>query len=68
MKEGAIGYELYLKYTEPTKGRNAVQMAREKNNGLLDSMVWKWAKPIIEEHFENQGKLRVNAYGETRYV
>lgn len=54
MKRDSIGYELYMKYNDPAKVRSKEEMLRKGLNGLVDSAVWKWAAPIIEDAMERK--------------
>lgn len=79
MKLDSRGAKLLLKYGTPEQARNAVELADNRYNGLLDSMTWKWAEKIIVEAMENkvfsdeaqtrsQGKIKVNSYGQSSWL
>lgn len=68
MKRESIGYRLYVKYNDAGKIRATEELLEKGYNGLVDSLVWKWAEGIIEDKKANAGKIRVNGYGESQWL
>lgn len=66
MKRGSIGYDLYVKYNDAAKIRATEELLDKGYNGLVDSIVWKWAKGIIDN--KKDGKIKLNGYGQSQWL
>jgi hypothetical protein len=63
MKRNSIGYAMYVKYNPAVKIRSTEELLDKGYNGLVDSIVWKWAKSQIEEKQGRESQIRYTQNG-----